>query len=116
MEKWLNLIETECADSSQEKRWNEWYDNIHLPEILQTPGYVAATRYKAENPKTGRGKYLCIYEIETDDISKTMAWRIADREKKDKQIRPKDDPASLVVRVSRDVLYRQISPRQIEKL
>ncbi|MFC2042345.1 DUF4286 family protein [Chloroflexota bacterium] len=109
MEKWVNLIEAACADPSREDEWNDWYDNVHIPDVLETPGFVAGTRYKTEKPKEGRGPYLCIYEIETDDIDDTMALRLATREKERNQGRYKDD---LTVRIQRDILYRQIRPRQ----
>ena len=106
MEKWINIVETTC-DPSREKEFNDWYDNIHLPDVLETPGFLAARRYVHKEFRDGRGKYLTIYEIETDDIDKTMEIRIEKRGLEVKQGRG----GNLWIPVWRDVLYRQITER-----
>jgi hypothetical protein len=73
MERWLLTVETNCADPSKEKEFNKWYDTIHLTDILETPGIVRASRYEKSNPAEGQGKYLAIYEIETENVEQTMA-------------------------------------------
>jgi hypothetical protein len=30
----------------KEDEFNAWYDDVHVPEVLRTEGYVSATRYK----------------------------------------------------------------------
>ena len=80
MYRWINIVETDCVDSSREEEFNDWYDNIHLPDVFQSPGFISATRCVIAEQREGRGKYLTIYEIETDDIDKTMALRRSRRE------------------------------------
>jgi len=75
MERWVNLDETNCVDASREQEFNDWYTNMHLPDVLETPGYIAATRYEIKEFHDGRGKYFTVYEIETNDIDKTMEVR-----------------------------------------
>ena len=72
MEKWLLAVETNCKDPSKEKEFNDWYNNIHVPDILGTPGIVRATRYENSNPGEGRGKFMALYEIETEDLGQVM--------------------------------------------
>jgi hypothetical protein len=73
MERWLLTVESNCCDPSREKEFNDWYDNIHLPDILETPGFVRAMRYENTNPAEGQGKFIAMYEIETDDLARTLA-------------------------------------------
>ena len=75
MAKWINVVESNCTDPSKEKEFNDWYDNVHLPDVLETPGFQAATRYVIREPQDGRGKYMAVYEIETDDFGQTMEAR-----------------------------------------
>ena len=75
MEKWINMVEMYVTDPSREKEVDEWFQNIHIPDVLETPGFVSAKRYVMKEPRNGRGKYVAIYEIETDDIEKTLAIR-----------------------------------------
>jgi hypothetical protein len=58
----------------REDEFNRWYDDIHLPEVLAVPGFLAGQRYAL----TGLGasdqrRYLCVYEIETDDLAATLS-------------------------------------------
>ena len=73
MQEWLLIVETNCKDEKQESEFNHWYDTIHIPDVINdTPGFKNAIRYLIKNPTRGKGKYVAIYEIETDDIKKTM--------------------------------------------
>jgi len=74
MARAIVLVFTNCADAAREKEFNEWYDNVHVPDVLETPGFVGATRYELMgNPGPGQGKYLAIYQVESDDFQATMA-------------------------------------------
>lgn len=80
MARWFNLVESSCADQAREEEFNSWYNNVHIPDVLSCPGFVAATRYQITEPLEGRGRYVAVYEIETDDIEKTMEERGQRRE------------------------------------
>jgi hypothetical protein len=104
MEKWLFTVESNCADPSKEREFNKWYDTVHLPDLLETPGFVRAMRYENTNPGEGQGKFLAIYEIETDDIAETLAAFTENQNKKAEQGRLSD----LIMAVGGG-LYRQIT-------
>jgi hypothetical protein len=72
MEKWLLVVETNCTDPSQEKEFNHWYNNTHIPDILSTLGVLRATRYENPSPGEKQGKYVALYDVETKDILQTM--------------------------------------------
>jgi hypothetical protein len=83
VEQWLLLVESECRDPGREKEYNDWYDRIHIPDILSgSPGFKNAIRYALYAPVKGHGKYLAVYEIETADIDRTMAAHKANVEAK----------------------------------
>ena len=69
MKKAVFIVLSNPTDEAQEAEFNQWYDNVHLGDVLQTPGIVRATRYRltGSRPKDGRGKYLALYEIEAED-------------------------------------------------
>jgi hypothetical protein len=68
MGTWIVLVEASCADQAREDEFNEWYNQVHLPDVLETPGIVRALRYENIAPAEGQGKYLAVYEVETDDL------------------------------------------------
>lgn len=45
-----------------EDDWNRWYNEVHLPEIGECPGFRSAQRYVTEGPQ-GR-RYVAIYELD----------------------------------------------------
>jgi hypothetical protein len=75
MERWVNVHETHCY-RAKEQEFNDWYDQVHLPDVIDTPDYIRATRYEIKEFKKGRGAYLTLYEVETDDIDKTIRTRM----------------------------------------
>lgn len=73
MAKWFYMVQTVCTDMAKEKEFNEWYDNIHIPDLLKAGGFMRATRYENNQIVPGEGKYLAVYEVESDDIQRT--WK-----------------------------------------
>lgn len=72
MAKWILLAYTDCVDKSKDDKFNEWYDKIHLPDVLKLPGFVSATRCVNINPAVRKDKFLAIYEVESEDIQKSL--------------------------------------------
>ena len=72
MSKWVLVVMSKCSDAAGEAEFNEWYDKIHVPDILETPGFIRATRYENIIPQEGEAKFLAIYDIESDDLDKVM--------------------------------------------
>jgi hypothetical protein len=74
MEHGILAVQTE-AKPGQEEEFNTWYDEVHVPEILATPGFDACRRYRIrrsplapEGHEDEWGKYLAIYEISGPDL------------------------------------------------
>ena len=68
--KAVMIVLTNCSDAAREDEFNEWYNDVHLPDVLLTPGIVRATRLgrTGETPE-GQGRYLALYELDTDDVT-----------------------------------------------
>ncbi|MBE0597146.1 MAG: hypothetical protein IH614_07745 [Desulfuromonadales bacterium] len=65
------------AVEGRDDEYNAWYTGQHVPDVLQVPGFVAATRYRltehgAMGP-TAQHRYLIIYEVETDTPEAVLA-------------------------------------------
>ncbi len=71
----------------KDAEFNRWYNEQHIPDVLNAAGFVAAQRFKlAETqmaPKLDQThQYLALYEIETDDLAgslKDLASRSSQR-------------------------------------
>ena len=69
MARYLLFAFSDCKDPAREKEFNDWYDNMHMPDMLKTPGLIRATRWmSADNKENEIRKYLALYELETDDL------------------------------------------------
>lgn len=72
MARWIYAVTTNSKDPAREQEFNDWYNNIHLPDVLETPGFVGARRYEIKGPAERKGKFLALYEIEADDVDKAL--------------------------------------------
>ena len=102
MARYILEVRTNCSDPEKEAEYNDWYNNTHLPDVIETPGVVRATRYEHTDPVEGEAKFVAIYEIETDDIDTFMNTLSENIQKKREAGRMND----LLVRTHRG-LYKQ---------
>jgi hypothetical protein len=61
----------------KDQEFNRWYNEQHIPDVLNASGFVCAQRFKlAETqmaPKIDKThQYLALYEIETDDLAGSL--------------------------------------------
>lgn len=103
MTRWIVAIESNCADPAREDAFNTWYNETHLPDVLETPEIVQAIRYEALNPAEGQGKYLAVYVIDADDLQAVVQATMANVEKKAAQGR-----MSELLEMGTSRSYRQI--------
>jgi len=92
------------VDPAHEDEFNRWYNDEHLPERLEIPGYVSARRFKLEEGE-GVLRYLCIWELEDGDPLRSEAYKAQQR-------RPSElrDRAHTYITQRMRGLYKQIYP------
>ncbi|MED5546913.1 MAG: hypothetical protein VYD90_16875 [Pseudomonadota bacterium] len=65
------------ARPGQEKAFDDWYTNIHLPQVVAVPGVISAQRFgqvaRRTNADTLAWDYAAIYEIEAGRSEETIA-------------------------------------------
>ena len=59
--RYIYLVRSVFSSPEHESAWNDWYDNVHLPELLSVPGFVSAVRFRQLGAD---GHYLAMYEID----------------------------------------------------
>ncbi|HSW57250.1 MAG TPA: hypothetical protein VLH15_02490 [Dehalococcoidales bacterium] len=114
MARYLLFAFSDCKDPSREKEFNEWYDNMHVPDMLEVPGMIKATRWMSANPKPGEyRRYLAMYELEADDLTEFDA-KVRERGMRTvKEGRFSDLPKFDPPEVPR--IYKQIMPERKAK-
>jgi hypothetical protein len=76
------VVQTDPA-AGREADFHRWYDGVHIPEILATPGFVKGARFRrVDSAGTDAGdawrSYLAIYEIEAENLTEAYG-RLLDR-------------------------------------
>jgi Tfp pilus assembly protein PilP len=63
------IVMTNC-EAGKEEEFNKWYQEVHLKEVCQLPGFVGARRYELTESQMSEEerpfRFLAIYEIEGD--------------------------------------------------
>ncbi|MFC4001885.1 hypothetical protein ACFS2C_14205 [Prauserella oleivorans] len=70
MPKGIVYVETRPSSPEREAEFNEWYDQVHLPEVCALPGFLAGRRFA---PLGDGGPYIAVYEVEADDLNDVVA-------------------------------------------
>jgi uncharacterized protein (TIGR02118 family) len=67
------IVQTDIAPEMEEE-FNRWYEEEHLPLLLQVPGVLSAKRAVSQE---GSPKYISIYEHENINVQKSTAYQRA---------------------------------------
>ena len=66
------VIGTDCTDPGKNEEFSRWYSEIHIPEVLQVPGMLSATRFENAEGNEGYPKFLAIYQLENEEAVRTF--------------------------------------------
>lgn len=72
-DKYIQIVFSNPLEGKDDE-FNEWYDNVHIPELLAVPGMLSAQRYDLrdaaiyhmEGGAEPEHRYAIIYEMEGD--------------------------------------------------
>jgi hypothetical protein len=58
-----------CTDESRAYEFNRWFKEVHIPDLLQTPGIANVYRYRnmTEDLKEGQPRYISLYRLDSED-------------------------------------------------
>ena len=66
------------AVQGKDAEFNKWYDEVHLKEVLEIEGFVAAQRFALSDDQMAGmdagapGRYLAVYEIEAESVQSAI--------------------------------------------
>jgi hypothetical protein len=58
----INIVASECK-IEDDKKFNDWYNGVHVPMLFKYKGLLKVTRYKLHGGPEGQAKYLAVYEF-----------------------------------------------------
>lgn len=96
----------------REAEFHDWYQNVHLDQVLACKGFKSAQRFRLARNMMPREAWphLAIYEIETDDIDAVLD-----------EVRGKAGGESLLISAAIDTesayasIYEEVDPRVAKK-
>jgi len=62
------LVTSSDVVPGKEAAFDEWYNETHIPEILECPGFLGASRYECTD---GEPMFLALYELDRPDALET---------------------------------------------
>ncbi|AZG45808.1 DUF4286 family protein [Gordonia insulae] len=65
MARGMLIVESRPSSEDRRDEFDEWYVEVHMPEVLALDGFVSARRFR---PLDGDGPYVSVYDMEGDDI------------------------------------------------
>lgn len=111
--QWLMLVMTENTNPARDAEFNNWYDQVDIPEVLQVPGYMRARRGREQRiPESSASlsasdplRYVALYDIDSHDIDKTIIDMLMASWGMEKSHHSTD-----LLKVTERVYYRQFGP------
>jgi hypothetical protein len=75
----FRMIMLSQANPGRDEDYERWYDEIHIPDMMQVPGFVAVQRFRVVKDVLGKTPYpFCtIYEIEADSADAALGAMFA---------------------------------------
>ncbi|MBQ75007.1 MAG: hypothetical protein CMQ20_08285 [Gammaproteobacteria bacterium] len=77
------LFYTNCSDPDREQELSDWYDQVHIPDVVSIPSFTSCTRYRltgrqfgpAEGSLEVKATYLSIVECDlgADEAAENLA-------------------------------------------
>jgi predicted amidohydrolase YtcJ len=120
-DRWLMMVTTQNTDPTQASAFNDWYDNIDIPDVLRVPGYERARRAmelrspefsNAAAPGAARPgdppKYVALYDIHSPAIDKTIIDMLMASWGMEKLHR-----STPLLKVTERVYFRQAGPARV---
>jgi len=100
----------------KEDEYNAWYEEHHLKDVINCPGFVSARRFRLAttqfqfNTVAPAYRYLALYEIETDDVEASLAEIVARAGGADMMMTDAIDMSTLFA-----PLYEEVTPLILAK-
>ena len=75
----LMVLLANCKDEGRHGEFNDWYNKVHVPHVIETGRFHTAYRYENLYPAAPEGRYLAIYETDNQDPGGLTALMATER-------------------------------------
>ncbi|MCB0971534.1 MAG: hypothetical protein KDA97_08465 [Acidimicrobiales bacterium] len=64
---------TMANDLAREEEWNQWYDAVHVPDMMEADAFSATTRWERLDRTEFGPNFWTLYDVELPDVSEAVA-------------------------------------------
>ena len=62
-----------CTDPARVAEWDEWYDDVHVPDMLSCGAFSAMSRWRRLTQRAVGPNHLTLYDVATPTIDEAVA-------------------------------------------
>jgi hypothetical protein len=62
-----------CTDPTRVVEWDEWYDDVHVPDMLSCGAFSAMSRWRRLTPQSVGPNHLTLYDVATPTVDEAVA-------------------------------------------
>lgn len=66
------VAEVMCTDPAREAEWDEWYDRQHVPDMMASDAFAAASRWVRATRRGAGCDFLTVYEVADFDAAEAV--------------------------------------------
>jgi hypothetical protein len=67
------LAHVMANDPTREGEWDEWYDREHIPDMMASDAFSAATRWRREPRRPLGADFVTLYDVTLESIDEAVA-------------------------------------------
>lgn len=71
MGKHLVMVKSKAVDG-KEAAFEDWYNSIHLGEVLALPGFLTGQQFRSPPEDDSAFSHFALFDVESDDINATL--------------------------------------------
>lgn len=60
------------TDPAVAEDWDQWYDDVHLPDMMSCGAFVGGTRWRRPVPRPGSANHLTVYEVTAVPVTEAV--------------------------------------------
>ena len=62
-----------CTDPRRVDEWDQWYDDVHVPDMLSCGAFSAMSRWRRLTPNAVGPNHLTLYDVSTPTVDEAVA-------------------------------------------
>jgi hypothetical protein len=61
-----------CTDPARVDEWDQWYDDVHVPDMLSSGAFSAMSRWRRLDPVAVGANHLTLYDVATATVEEAV--------------------------------------------